>query len=94
MAEWGIEDTKCQLCKMETGTLQHRAECIKTMPQGGWPKPPKEASRLLDRISPERRRILETRGLLVLKLPAAPQVGEGHFRWKFQPDCSCTESTR
>ena len=51
MPEYGIEDSKCQLCKVETGTLQHRAECVKTMPPGGWPKPPKEALRLLDRIS-------------------------------------------
>lgn len=92
--EWGIEDSKCQLCKLETGTLQHRAECGKTMPPGGWPKPPKEAARLLDRISAQRRRILETRGLLVLKLPAPPQAGDGHFTWKLQPDCGDTQGTK
>jgi hypothetical protein len=83
---WCIEDTRCQLCLADTGTLEHRFECKASLPGDGWPQPPAKAARVLGRLSSQRKRILQTTGLLVLRLPAPPQRGVGTFTWVVQPD--------
>ena len=93
-AECAIDDTRCQLCLQAPGTLEHRAHCTATMPPKGWPTAPAKAARLLGRLSAQRRRVLATRGLLVLRLPAPPHCGDGHFSWRLQPDCADTLGTR
>jgi hypothetical protein len=84
--EWGILDTRCQLCLSETGTIDHRYTCTELMPTGGWPKPPPAAAPTLLALGDVRRRILRTRALAVLRLPPAPVHQTGEFRWLRAPD--------
>ena len=82
---WGIEDQRCQLCLGQTGTLAHRFVCPSTKPADGWPCAPPAAARVLGRLSERRKEILQTTGLLVLRLPTPPQRGDGTFRWLKEP---------
>lgn len=68
------DTSMCQLCHLFAGTLMHRHECPTTQPPDGWPSPPQQARMIKDRLSDDRRRLLTTRGLFVLKasLPAPP----------------------
>ena len=43
VASLGISDSKCQLCHLENGTIEHRFHCTKTLPDGGWPVQPARA---------------------------------------------------
>ena len=86
MPAWNIVDSNCQLCHAEAGTLEHRLKCTATTPVEGWPDLPQEALRLFSRLSQQRKRILGTTGLLVLRLPAPPQQGDGSFQWMMEPD--------
>ena len=83
---WGIDDSSCQLCRAATGTLEHRFECKATEPPEGWPQPPPAATHLLRRLSAQRKQLLATRGLLVLRLPAPPPDEDGYFQWDLEPD--------
>ena len=67
------DDHLCQLCSAAQGTLLHRHHCPTTTPYGGWPRPTEAVQTFLDKISPERKELLTTRGLLGLAegLPAA-----------------------
>ena len=82
---WGIEDQRCQLCLGATGTLEHRFMCPATAPADGWPQAPPAAARILGRMSARRKAILQTTGLLVLRLPTPPRRGDGMFRWLHEP---------
>ena len=84
--DWGITDSRCQLCLKETGTIEHRFSCIELMPSGGWPKPPPAATPTILVLGDRRRRILRTRALAVLRLPPTEQHQTGEFRWLKQPD--------
>ena len=84
--DWGIEDSRCQLCLAHAGTLEHRHSCPATMPVGGWPAPPSGAKHALDKLSPARLKLLLTRGMLVLKVPVSMPKLEGSFTWLVQPD--------
>ena len=81
MPSWNITDSSCQLCKSAPGTIEHRFDCPATRPPGGWPAPPPEAAELSDGLGAQRRQWLRTRGLLVLRIPAPPDRGEGFFNW-------------
>ena len=70
VSDWGITDSRCQLCMQAVGTLEHRFSCASATPSEGWPGPPKAAIHLLGRLSARRKNLLSTRGLLVLRLPA------------------------
>jgi len=83
--EWNIVDNRCQLCLAEVGTLEHRLSCSATMPIAGWPAPPPAAGKVLSAIGNERRKLLQTRGMLVLKLPARTQYQHGKFKWLLEP---------
>eukprot|EP00973_Karenia_brevis_P047120 6539804-Karenia_brevis.AAC.1 len=61
--DWA-DDTSCQLCGAEYGTLLHRHECPATMPSGGWQSPPENVQQFFDKLDPKRRLLLTTRGLL------------------------------
>ncbi len=86
VASWQISDSKCKLCQLETGTVEHRFHCIKTIPEGGWPPPPDKANLTLRRLSAIRQRHLKHHGMLVLRLPAPPISSAGSFEWLRRPD--------
>jgi hypothetical protein len=82
---WGIDDPNCQLCHAAPGTVEHRFVCRASCPEGGWQKAPKEAELVRGRIGSERLRLLQTRGLLVLRLPAPPRLRQEWFQWTVSP---------
>ncbi len=82
---WGIDDASCQLCHEAVGTLEHRFVCKASLPAEGWKPPPRDASLARARIGPERLRLLQNRGLLVLRLPAPPPAEQGWFEWMVSP---------
>ena len=92
--DWLIDDKSCQLCHAATGTLEHRFGCIATLPKEGWPSPPQDACNLLSRISEQRKRILATRGLPVLRLPAPLPQGDGSFEWIVEPPTDLSRQTK
>ena len=79
--DWGIEDARCQLCRGEVGTLEHRFRCPATLPEGGWPAPGPKAGNILEHLSLDRRKWLQTRGLLLLRAPLERGQAEGCFTW-------------
>ena len=56
-------------------------------------KPPAKATHLLGRLSQQRRQLLATRGLLVLRLPAPPPNEDGEFHWDLEPDYVSLQDT-
>ena len=84
--KWNIEDVRCQLCLSAPGTLEHRMQCPVTTPAAGWPAPPSKASKALGKLSEARLRLLRTRGMLVLRVPAEPPKQTGEFTWVKRPD--------
>jgi hypothetical protein len=83
--KWGIKETRCQLCMAQPGTLPHRFDCDATRPHGGWPRPPPKAQLALNAIGPQRQATLQTRGLLVMEVPAPKPPTEGWFEWLRHP---------
>ena len=82
---WNITDNRCQLCHCDVGTLEHRFRCPATRPAEGWPAPPAQAAVALSRLSPTRRRLLQTRAMLVLRLPRPPPNRTEWFTWHVEP---------
>ena len=79
------EDSRCQLCLGDPGTLEHRHSCPATEPHGGWPCAPARVQQFIDKLEANRRRILLTRGLLAVRaLIPAPQAGDT-FEWLRSP---------
>ena len=81
---WNIEDRNCQLCHAALGTLEHRWCCNATRPPNGWPAAPSQAALVLGRIGQDRRRLLQTRAVLALRLPKPPTPTEW-FTWHLAP---------
>ena len=81
VTRWNVQDKRCQLCLEELGTLEHRLKCRCTTPLQGWSKPPSTAELVRGRLGNGRVKVLDTRGLLVLKLPAPPPAHDGWFEW-------------
>lgn len=55
------------------------------MPAGGWPLPPPDARILLDKLGNDRKFLLQTRGLMAVKVPRPlPQV-EISIKWYTEP---------
>ena len=88
---WGVTDLRCQLCLAAPGTLEHRHECVCTKPPEGWPCSPPSAGLAIGRVGPKRANVLQTRGLLVMRLPSPPPPTEGWFRWLVAPSSDCDE---
>ena len=80
-----LDDTRCQLCFNAQGTLQHRLECEKVVPSGGWQAMPTVARHANSRISGSRLLALSTRGLLIANLPI-PAETDDWFEWLLEPD--------
>ena len=83
--QWGIDDTRCQLCFEELGTLDHRFVCDATRPAEGLPVMPAQGRLAAGRLGRERSRLLSTRGLLVLRVPAPPSICAECFSWIVAP---------
>ena len=83
---WKIEDKQCQLCHDALGTIEHRFECRTTVPDGGWPCPPKKAELAVRTLSAYRLRLLRTRGILVLRVPVHRPKQSGEFLWLLEPN--------
>jgi len=86
VASFKVTSNLCQLCFREVGTLQHRARCSATLPTGGWPQPPQAAALARRNLSVARERLLETRGLLTVRVPAPVARHDGCFEWLLMPD--------
>jgi hypothetical protein len=86
VAAFGTTSSLCQLCFKEVGTLQHRAVCEATRPEGGWPPPPKAAELARSKLGDTRKRLLDTRGLAVFRITAPPIRQDGALHWQRQPD--------
>ena len=56
------------------------------MPEGGWPMPPPQANKALAKLSEQRCKLLRTRGMLVMKVPAKMHDVRGSFSWLTRPD--------
>ena len=82
---WDVDDDRCQLCFGASGTLAHRLQCPAVVPAGGWPLAEEPAEQLALQFDARRRELLETRGLLVLRLRVPPPPAEEDFRWLQTP---------
>ena len=71
---FGITHNRCQLCMKETGTAAHRWNCECTKPENGWSQPAGKAEQAFQVIGERRLQLLETHGMLVLKVPAKPRL--------------------
>ena len=79
--QWGISDSRCQLCHKETGTIEHRFSCECTKPEGGWHEPAGKAKEGLDKIGEERKALLRTQGLVCIKIPRHKRYPNGVCNW-------------
>ena len=79
------DDDRCQLCVSHCGTLAHRHECCATMPHEGWPQPSDRVKRFIDSLCGPRRALLETRGLLCIKVTVPPAPRGSSFKWIRSP---------
>ena len=88
---WGASPL-CQLCGLEPGTLEHRRTCVRTRPLGGWTVHSPGDAAWLDALEPHRRRTLQCRGILALRVPATPILDAPAVRWVFgQADPTAAE---
>ena len=90
--KWEIATDLCQLCKEEVGTQLHRRKCKITTPVGGWSCTPVKARLAASRIGQARRELLDTTGLLTIKVPNLEPLEKDTFRWYSDPpDTSRTD---
>jgi hypothetical protein len=79
------DDSLCQLCRAEVGTVAHRRCCPAIMPVGGWPLPLKDASVFCAQLEVSRRNLALDRGLLVAQIIVPPAPVEESFQWFLPP---------
>ena len=80
-----VDDTFCQLCKSETGTLAHRRRCPATMPTGGWPSPYALAAKFHSTLDACRANTALDRGLCIGRIIVPPPPFEASFVWLLNP---------
>ena len=61
VTSWKIEDTRCQLCFAELGTLQHRHHCAATAEQRCTKPPPRQANLAHTALNEDRLQLLKSR---------------------------------
>ena len=83
--KWGLTTDRCQLCLGHKGTQRHRKQCTVTTPTGGWSKIPEKAQLAWGRIGLARQELLESTGLLAVKVPRLEPVEKGTFKWYSHP---------
>jgi hypothetical protein len=84
--DWKIDDERCQLCLEAVGTLQHRFICRTTTSEGGWPLLPKKAKLAIESIGSNRLQMLQTTGMLVVRVPVQKPSQDGNFYWLMEPN--------
>ena len=94
MPAWGINDKSCQLCGKAKGTALHRHECEVTIPPEGWFDLPANVSALRGKLSTQRRALLDTRGLFVLKVKKPRRPEYDSFQWLSEPPDTTDDSLR
>ena len=85
MPSFEIADNKCQLCFQEIGTVLHRYECPASLPEGGWSTPPATAKLAAGASGPERIRMVEEHGMLVVRVASRPRTRQDTFQWHSCP---------
>ena len=83
--KWGLTTDLCQLCKEQVGTQLHRRKCRVTTPAGGWSPIPPKAKLAASRIGAARRELLDSTGLLTIKVPRLEPLEKDTFRWYSSP---------
>ena len=81
----GVDDNRCQPCVGAMGALGHRHICPATRPEGCCLAPLEGAARLSQSLSPERRLLLQTRGLLVIRMAVPPPAECDTLIWLRPP---------
>ena len=81
--KWEVATDLCQLCKEATGTQLHRKSCKVTTPAGGWAPIPDKAKLAASRIGRARRELLDSTGLLTIKVPKLEPLERDTFAWLF-----------
>ena len=79
--KFGITDNRCQLCFDAVGTADHRWTCRHIRPQSGWSAPSSGAEKVAERLGHRRMKLLDTHGILVLRVPPRPWVRHDTFTW-------------
>ena len=79
------DDSSCQLCLHEVGTLKHRRFCSATMPHGGWPGPTGDAAKGLAKLSIRRTEFALERGIIFPVIIVKPPAVEHSSTWLIQP---------
>ena len=85
VASWKIEDTRCQLCFAEPGTLQHRHRCAATAEDRCTKPPPQDANLAHTRLNDDRLQLLKLSAVGVVKVPAPKPRTFGTFQWLVDP---------
>ena len=83
-AKW-TDDPRCQLCQAHPGTLTHRFQCPATLPPNGWPAIPITCLGLHTQLHADRRRLLQTRGLLALRIRLPTFQSHATLTWHLDP---------
>ena len=87
--------TKCQLCHEEEGTLWHRHNCKVTKPLQGWTPFGPGASRFIHTLTEPRARLLQVRGVLMVRIPIArPQTPTNGWQWLTDPPDGTDDSLK
>ncbi len=90
---FNVTDNRCQLCREQPGTIQHRFECSATRPPKGWPEEPSSTKLVTTHLSPQRRAHLYNRGFLVLRVPKPPAIITETFAWFLPPPEDVDDAT-
>ena len=70
----------------------HRRVCPTTRPPAGWTQADPRVATFVNILSPERRRMLQTRALLAVFIPAQPVLQKPCFRW-FSAEPNVTDTS-
>ena len=92
--KWGITDDRCQLCLEVTGTLEHRRVCRHNVPEKGWSQLPEKAKLAAETIGPKRMCLLQTTGLMTLRLPKLDNKAYDTLYWGVKPPQSMPNDVR
>ena len=84
MPNWS-DDTQCQLCHAQTGTLEHRLVCEAIRPPEGWQNPPQESNLMLHKMEKDRKRLMETRALFAMKIRVPRPPRTDTYQWLLHP---------
>ena len=65
--------------------MEHRFTCATTCPNEGWPTPPSEVQAMVALLPCPRRRHLQLRGFLAVRISVPPFQQGGTFTWFVMP---------